>query len=154
MKGSFAGPLALALGICLAAPLRAVPLTDMQAASIYAFAYGQYGGALPEREPVIHIVSLSRLRELIGCERCPVRALHQQGVIYLDERLDFERAYDASILLHEYVHYLQWLQYGEVADCKSWLDRERQAYMIQAHVLARVGEDSMPVLGMMRMLRC
>lgn len=152
MKGALAG--SLTLGMCLAAPLSAASLTDTQAASIYALAYGQYGGALPERAPVIHIVSLSRLRELIGCEGCPVRALHQQGVIYLDERLDFERAYDASIPLHEYVHYLQWLQHGEVTDCKSWLDRERQAYMIQAHVLARFGEDSMTVVGSMRTLRC
>ncbi|MGH8629155.1 MAG: hypothetical protein ACREU7_00110, partial [Burkholderiales bacterium] len=115
---------------------------------------GQYGGALPERAPVIHLVSPSRLRELMGCELCPVRAMHHQGVIYLDEHLDLESAYDASILLHEYVHYLQWIERGDVTDCQVWLERERQAYHIQAHVLDRVGENPMRVVRMIDMLHC
>jgi hypothetical protein len=126
----------------------------MQAASIYALAYGQYGGALPERAPVIHLVSASRLRELMGCKLCPVRGMHDRGVIYLDELLELGRAYDASILLHEYVHYLQWIQDGDVTSCEVWLQRERQAYLIQARVLERVGENPLAVIRNMHMLRC
>lgn len=141
--------------LCLCAPAQgATRLSDVQAASIYALAYGQYGGALPERAPVIHLVSASRLRELMGCKQCPVRGMHDRGVIYLDELLDLERAYDASILLHEYVHYLQWIQGGDVSSCEVWLERERQAYLIQARILERVGENPMPVIRNMHMLRC
>lgn len=128
------------------------PLQDKQAASIYAAAYGQYGGALPERAPTVHLVTPAKLHELAGCNHCAIRALHREGHIYIDETLDFSRGYDASILLHEMVHYLQYVALGPTRHCEDWLAREQQAYLIQAEVLYKAHEDSRPIINAARQL--
>lgn len=133
-------------------PARAAQLSDEQAAVIYAAAYGQYGGALPDRAPTVHLVPASRLHALSGCAHCAVRALHRDGEVYLDESLDFSRPLDASILLHEFVHYLQYRALGAAANCEEWLDRERQAYAIQAQVLVKAGHDPRPAVFAFRQL--
>jgi len=144
---------AVAIGAAavLSASARAQDLKDQQAMSIYMLAYGQYGGArggipMPAAAPVVHKVSQVRLQQLAGCARCPIRGYHEAGHVYIDEALDFSNAFDASILLHEFVHYLQYIDRGPKEDCAEWLRREHEAYLIQANVLAKVGEDPETIL--------
>lgn len=145
---------AVLVSVVIAPRARSAELTTQQVGTIYALAWGQYGGALPEQPPMIELVPQSRLRELAGCERCPVRGMHMHGTIYLDQVLDFAQAYDASILLHEYIHYFQWVAHGDAQSCEEALERERRAYAIQAHVLAKTGNGTMNVLHALRMLTC
>lgn len=121
----------------------AVPLNDEQAASIYALAYGQYHGKLPDRPPTIRIVPAAEL-----CARyrmpphCPVLGLYLDSQVLLSDSLDFSKPEDASVLLHEFIHYLQEQAHGPVHDCQTEIQRERQAYLIQAEVLEKAGQTA------------
>ena len=136
------------------APALPVQLSDRQAALIYAMAWSQSGLPLPDRPPTIHLTTRERLRTLLGCTDCPVRGLQLRDTIYLDRALNFADPYDASILLHELVHYLQWAAGGEVSDCDEWARRERQAYAIQAHVLTMAGLERAHILLTARQIVC
>lgn len=62
--------------------------------------------------------------------------------IYLDQRLDPENNLLASsVVVHEMVHYLQYLQRGRSAqlDCHQIIELERQAYGVQREYLLRYG---------------
>ena len=76
-----------------------------------------------------------------GRKRCEVVAWYDdQGVIYLDDRIDdIEDPLIRSVLVHELVHYLQDLS-GEFTrnDCEEKMRRERQAYAIQRSYLNRI----------------
>lgn len=118
-------------------------LVREQAATIYALAWtglGRSVESLPQVAPTVRFVSQQVLRDM-ACsgQPCPVRGLQRELVVFLDETLDFANAQDASVLLHEFVHVLQWHQLGESKDCQEWVRREREAYGIQAYVLERAG---------------
>lgn len=132
----------------------AADLTREQAGSIYMMAWGQLGGPLPDHAPVIRFHNAAEMRALIGCEKCPIRGIQIGNTIHVDDALNFSDAYDASILLHEMVHFLQWSARGAAADCIEWAEREHQAYRIQANVLARAGVSTAQVLLNARMVRC
>lgn len=134
--------------------LRAEALRPEHAAAIYMMAWGQHGGPLPEHPPTIEFHSAAQLRALIGCEKCTVRGIQIGDTIHADIGLDFSDAYDASILLHEMVHYLQWVANGEAAGCADWVAREHRAFRIQANVLARAGVSTAQVMLNARMVRC
>ena len=56
---------------------------------------------------------------------CRVEAWYNdKGIVYLDESLDIEAGYTSSVLVHEFVHYLQ---SPDMESCA----REREAYSVQ-----------------------
>ena len=56
---------------------------------------------------------------------CRVLAWYNdKGIVYLDESLDIDSSYTSSVLVHEFVHYLQ---SPDMEPCA----REREAYSVQ-----------------------
>lgn len=132
-------------------------LKSQQAASLYAVAYGQVGH-LPDSPPTVYILSRKKICVMAGQkESCPIRGMQLDDSIYLDDSLDFDTPEDASVALHEFVHYVQWAKSGRAQDCQEWVKREEQAYTIQIEALARVNADhsiAMRGLQMMRTVKC
>jgi hypothetical protein len=129
---------------------KAAELTPMQATTIYMLAHSTSGYKLPEIAPEVHLVPLKALRDMV-CpgKTCAVHALQVRERIFLDEALDMQDLNNASVLYHEYVHFLQWANKGEAKDCTEWLQREYEAYGLQNHVLEKAGMRllKMPALG-------
>lgn len=144
----------LLLLVLLCIPVSAAGPTPQQARDILAVAYGQYHGprTLLDDPPQIHIVTQDEIRELANCtQHCPnILGLYKEetGFVYLDNSVDFSTVYATTILLHEYIHYFQSKTRGLIRDmglseqdmCLEFIEREREAYRIQAHVLAKAGE--------------
>ena len=138
----------------LAMPANAAELTTLQAGHIMAVAYGQYQGPpeLLDNPPKIDLVSEDKLRELHGCnDHCPrIMALYHEGdnVIYLLNTLDFSAVFATTVLAHEFVHFFQVRTRGRIKDlklsaheaCLEIVERERQAYRIQHHLLIKGGD--------------
>jgi hypothetical protein len=155
--------IAAVLGLCfaglvaivLATPARAGELSREQVAVVYAIAYSHVGGALPEQAPRVHLVDRTVLQGLACAWRsCPARGAQVGADIFVDESLDFSDPADASVLLHELVHFLQFARWGPARDCHENIRREREAYTIQAHELERLGKPSSSVLITARSLGC
>lgn len=138
---------------CLTAS--AAELSQEQAFNAYAIAFGN-AGYIPARAPTINLVSRQSLCEFAGMKAdCPIRALtYPNGVIALDNTLDFADPHDASILIHEMVHYIDWAKSGPATNCAEWLRREQRAYTIQGHALEKIGADTSRVYLALRMLQC
>jgi hypothetical protein len=155
--------IAAAMGLCfaglaamlMALPARAGELPHEQAAVLYAIAYGHVGGTLPAQPPTIRLVDRATL-QMIACagHNCPVRGFQRGSDVFIDAALDFADPRDAGVLLHEIVHFLQFARDGPAHDCHEWLRRERQAYLIQAAELERLGLDSVSVLRVARSVGC
>ncbi len=132
-------------------------LSQNQAVSLYAIAYGSVGH-LPNIPPKVVIAHRDKLCDLADMkDGCPVRGLQLGDTVYLDETLDFDDPLDASIALHEFSHYVQWAKLGPAQNCKEWLEREEQAYTIQMHALNKIGVDFSSVmrsLHRVRQMRC
>ena len=130
--------------------VHAAPLGDDQALSIYAVAYGQTAqklklprwGEFPG--PQIVMTTPENICRIAGSNRptCPVLAITKNGKVYISDTMDFSDVMNASILMHEYIHYFQWLVNGDAKDCQDWGAREIYAYEVQSQVLlkARYGE--------------
>lgn len=131
-------------------PASASELNADQATTIYLLAHSTSGYKLPATAPEIHLVPLQSLRDKV-CpgKECAVHALQVRDRIYLDQDLDMSDVYNASILFHENVHFLQYANKGEAKDCKEWLEREIEAYGLQNHVLEKAGARhlKMPALS-------
>lgn len=149
---------AMVLACILSVECWAAELSREQAATIYALAWGLMGYSpanVPAVPPEVRIAAQTKLREM-ACSGapCPVRGLQRAGVVWIDESLDFANPRDASVLLHEFVHFLQWAARGEAPDCLEWQAREREAYNIQAYVLDRGGYPTSHLLAAARGVIC
>ena len=145
VRGAILLVVGLALGVLVtlaARPARASQPTADEQQSMYLLAHSQAGLPLPEKAPTIHFTSQEHIRTLLGCVRCRPSGAQIREDVYVDEALDFSHAYEASILLHELVHYLQWAARGTATSCEDWLDREQRALAVQARVLAMSGNDT------------
>lgn len=49
---------------------------------------------------------------------------YARGVVYVKD-ID-----DCRVRLHEFVHHIQWLRYGDATDVHEWQRRENQAAMV------------------------
>jgi hypothetical protein len=145
----------LLLYLLLTTVVQAAELTQEQAFNAYAIAFGN-AGYLPPRAPTINLVNRQSLCQFAGMKaECPIRALtYPNGVIGLDDTLDFSNPHDASILIHEMVHYVDWSKDGPATNCAEWLRREQRAYTIQGHALEKIGVDPSQVYLALRMLQC
>lgn len=145
----------LLLYLVLTTLVQAAELTQEQAFSAYAIAFG-HAGYLPPRAPIINLANRKSVCGIARLpENCAARAvLAPDGVITLDDTLDFADPHDASILIHEMVHYVDWSKEGPATNCAEWIRREQRAYTIQGHALEKIGVDASRVYLALRMIRC
>jgi hypothetical protein len=68
-----------------------------------------------------------------------VTAVYNDGVIYFDEDYDAKHPVWRSILFHEMVHHIQYVQQGNTKTCDVWYKKEREAYNLQAAYLRKQG---------------
>jgi hypothetical protein len=100
----------------------------------------------PATIPHVTRASREEIERTICDGPCMVKAWYRpdEGV-FLDETLRPEsNLIHRSILLHELVHFVQ-EENGEGANldpCHRWVQREQQAYELQAQYLAVIGDDS------------
>lgn len=142
----------------------AAPLTSDQARGILYVTYGQFHGprSLIEDPPLIRAVKKAELCEKLGHPHpeCGAAAVYMNGesTVLVDDTLDFNQPSAAAILVHEFVHHFQWKLRGMPRSCGEMVARERQAYLIQAAILERIGrlEDAYLALkgGMLHMPYC
>jgi hypothetical protein len=119
--------------------------------------------------PAIHVSELppvvmlprAELNKTV-CSAAPVRcagliaAFDTQGYrIVADDKLDFSDPVDASFLVHEMVHVLQFKQTGSAGftTCTAVLQSEEQAYAVQNHYL-RQNDRPARQGSMLRFSRC
>jgi hypothetical protein len=147
--------IALALLAVVVTAVLSAELQRDQSASLYMLAVG-HAGYVPEKAPTVRLASRSKLCEIIGVqEPCNVRGVTDgDGIIWLDRQLDFSNALDSSVLLHEFVHYVQWAKGGAATDCTEWVRREHEAYRIQIYALERAGQQTLGPRMALQQLRC
>jgi hypothetical protein len=100
----------------------------------------------PATMPRVTRVSRAEIERTICSGPCMVKAWYLPGEgIFFDESLTPEtNLIHRSILLHELVHFVQEVN-GDAAaldPCHRWVQREQQAYELQAQYLALIGDDS------------
>jgi hypothetical protein len=108
-------------------------------------------------DPVIRQLDTADLQHRVCGKPCRVLAWYgPDGVIYIDSRVNPKRNIVAKgILLHELVHHVQReARGGNAMNCMEWLQRERQAYRIQAQWLFDNGIDASPLTWQIRTIRC
>jgi hypothetical protein len=96
--------------------------------------------AVPASElPPILLLPRGELNRTV-CPSAPVRCAGLTAAfdtrryrIVMDDRLNLDDAYDASFLVHEMVHVLQFRNAGSTAftSCEAVFESERQAYAVQ-----------------------
>jgi hypothetical protein len=98
------------------------------------------GHGAPIVAPEVAFVAQAALAQQACSGPCAVYGwFPPDNTIYLEESLDLDGNVAArSILLHELVHFLQQETgaFQVAADCRTWMDRERQAYDVQLRWLA------------------
>lgn len=111
--------------------------------------------------PPIILLPRSELNNTV-CAAAPVRCAGltaafdtQRYRIVADDRLDFSDPDDASFLVHEFVHVLQFKDTGSTGftSCTAVLESERQAYSAQNAYLRRHGRPAHQGSGL-RFSRC
>lgn len=113
--------------------------------------------AMVVSDPVIRHLDATDLQHRVCGKPCRVLAWYgPDGVIYIDKRVDPKRNIVAKgILLHELVHHVQReARGGNAMNCMEWLQRERQAYRIQAQWLFENGIDASSLTWQIRTIRC
>jgi hypothetical protein len=99
------------------------------------------GYPVPADYPDVALIAHEELEQQACGQPCRVYGWAPPGsIIYLDNRLDLEgNLFAKSILVHELTHYLQQEsgKYGQRVSCREWIEREREAYLVQFRWLAR-----------------
>lgn len=144
-------------------------LSPEQAQVIHVLAYGQcpmiegMKNGCPREwldiRPDIYMVNPQYICGYVHMKpNCPANGMHIDGSIYLSEHLDYYQPRGISTLIHESVHYFQWLQRNRAAiqTCEEFLRIEHFAYAIQARYLTAAGDDigARSVLVAMAQVQC
>lgn len=106
---------------------------------LLVYAHVELGIPFEHDLPQIKFVSTEQLQEL-ACENVcsDIKGwTTSDNLIYLNNNLDIDIAYDKSIILHELVHYIQYKHSlnNYNSDCLTWKTREAQAFQIQINWL-------------------
>jgi len=83
-----------------------------------------------------------------GYEKCKVVGWYNdQNIVYIDDRLEaVENMFERSLVVHEFVHYLQHISGNfETGTCEDFVQREREAYAAQREFIMAYG--SMPTMN-------
>jgi hypothetical protein len=88
--------------------------------------------------PELRFVPASTLHKMFCApsKPCPVAALYYDNAVFIDSSLSMDDPYTESVIVHEYVHHIQSIKYGNATDCTMWLRNEREAYRHQAKYLS------------------
>lgn len=120
------------------------------------------GYPAPAENPTVALVAHEQLEQQACGHPCRVLGWSPPGsIVYLDNQLDLDaNLFAQSILVHELTHYLQQEsgKYGQHVSCREWIEREREAYLVQYRWLARAQGSpvTMPleVSGMRWLMTC
>lgn len=123
-------------------------------ALLYGIAYSEVG-YIPEDNPEIRIVSRESMCQIAAMRQdCNVMGLEVAGHVYIRDDVDLDSVYGRSILLHEFVHAVQYARLGDAPDCEEKLRREREAYAVQIKAMTQAGLDTRALWITMRRLSC
>lgn len=132
-------------------------LTSERAEALYHEAWTAYRKEhvyteLPPRFPVVGFADGQTICNVLGSEHASRCAEALTGGEYanvdweeygfpgadilLSEDKDYNSVYGGSVLFHEFIHFLQFYNGGGSQSCPQWLDREREAYTLQARWLS------------------
>lgn len=122
-----------------------------QIQNLYMLAVGHAGIGVPEKAPKVYRISEAALCGVVGQDaNCGMKGMQVADAVFYSDQLDFTQALDSSILLHEFVHYLQyeqpkynaakntWSKAGRVKTPLEYDMRECQAYKVQREVLGKL----------------
>lgn len=110
-----------------------------QIRDLYVLAVGHAGIGVPLVAPNVYRVSNKTLCVLANRQdTCKVLGIQAADAVFYSNELDFTKPLDSSILLHEFVHYLQWAKSGNIKSTFEQRARECQAYKVQAEVLGKL----------------
>ena len=107
--------------------------------------------------PVIEALAADDLQQRACGRKCNVLAWYSPGgIIYYDDRMRPDvNPVARGILLHELVHHVQKQTLGtDSTNCKEWLRREREAYLIQSQWLFNNGIDPASLSWQIKTLQC
>ena len=112
---------------------------DRHAAGFAVILIGHAGIGVPEKPPSVLRVSPAALCAVLNKEAtCGIKGMELADAVLYSNELDFTNPQDSAILIHEYVHYLQWVRKGLGKTCEERAAREDYAYKIQAEVLGKL----------------
>lgn len=78
----------------------------------------------------------------LGHQKCKVVGWYNdKGIVYIDDRLvSLESRFERSLVVHEFVHYLQHISGNfEAGTCEAFVQREREAYATQREFIMAYG---------------
>lgn len=105
--------------------------------------------------PKIVILSTSELqKEYCNGSKCEVSAFQRGGTVFLDQQIRVDNVIDRSIIVHEFVHYIQRLRVGDTYTCEMWYQKEREAYKLQADYLKKFSVSDAPIRNVIPKLKC
>lgn len=124
----------------------AAEITQEQANEAYVLAYGLVAKklGLPSLmeipTPTVEFVPHDRICELLGIDApCQnYRAISREDYVWVADDNDFSSPAEMTIMLHEFVHYFQYVAWGPIT---GWCDnyrREVMAYETQLTVLMKI----------------
>jgi len=79
---------------------------------------------------------------------CTCEAAYDQRKLYLKNDINWTDPRWLSIVLHELEHHRQFLRRGNAHDCTEWLDREREALLLQTAYLEEVRSGYRPAMSL------
>jgi hypothetical protein len=91
--------------------------------------------------PTVRVVPADKMcAEAKQLPSCVLKAFQLEDEIVVSDEVDWASAEQVTILLHEYVHFFQWVVGGQPTfdQCAEVRDRELYAYKVQSNVLARL----------------
>ncbi len=113
------------------------------------------GYGMPAELPQIVVHDPAFIQDLAcGAHSCAARAFTVGTTIHVDRALDPERPLGRALLLHEMVHVLQNAWRGRARDCRDRIQREREAFLVQAAYLERFGVHDFNVAAALQRYPC
>ena len=71
--------------------------------------------------------------EWVVCKNtgCSALAASVENFIFVAKQVDLRSTEGQGIMYHELIHALQYAKYGQSPDCREWVRREHEAYILQ-----------------------
>ena len=99
---------------------------------------------IPEHGPAVSIVVNGYVKALVGCMgNCGVMGYYDPNTktVYFEEDiLGLPKVYAGGLMVHEFTHYLQYINGKKFETCEERRDAEMQAYHVQHEYLVSLGE--------------
>ena len=128
--------------ICLATsctPAPAAPLDKQMSDEVYQLALKLTELPDPPGDLIVRSLPQKDIANRVCHKPCSLKAAQVGNEVLVDSSLDMDDKFNVSILLHEFVHYLQWGKGGVAKNCDENAARETEAYEVQNHLLEIYG---------------